>query len=139
MLDAEGDEVRSLVEDRPVKRNARVRLKWDGRDDDGRGLPDGTYFVRIVLRKAGRSVTSPRSVLLDTTPPQPKLVGVTPARVSPGGPRSVTIRYDGPTNPAPVFSVFRTAASGEPKLVDRFNGTQGSDTGVWDGRDRAGQ
>lgn len=75
------------VDDQPIRRLARnqqldaytqLRLVWDGRDDDGAKAPDGTYRVRVGLRRQGRSVVLPRNIDLDTTPPKPKVLSVGP-------------------------------------------------------------
>ena len=56
MLDADGDEVRELLGSRHVATGELVRLKWDGRTDDGTRAPDGRYRYRITLQHEGRSV-----------------------------------------------------------------------------------
>lgn len=75
------------VDDQPIRRLARnqqldaytqLRLVWDGRDDDGAKAPDGTYRVRVGLRRQGRSVVLPRNIDLDTTPPKPKVLSIGP-------------------------------------------------------------
>src|SRR5919198_6304665 len=43
ILDSEGNEVRTLVDDRPLQGDRKYRYRWYGRDDDGRPVPDGIY------------------------------------------------------------------------------------------------
>ena len=52
-LDADGDQVRDLADGRALKAYRAPALAWDGRDDDGREVKDGTYRYRITLRRAG--------------------------------------------------------------------------------------
>jgi hypothetical protein len=85
ILDSAGDEVATLLRDRPVPRYKQLSLRWNGRlgvprgyrllpGPDGRPsiLPDnrgriaraGEYRVRVSLRDRRRSVLSPRSFTL---------------------------------------------------------------------------
>src|SRR5439155_14961133 len=71
--------IRSLVEDRHLAPRQRIRgLVWDGRDDEGQVVPDGTYQVRVTLRREGRAVFLPSPVTVDDTPPRPIVVAVGP-------------------------------------------------------------
>ena len=47
------------------------------------------------------------------------------------------MRYQGPSNSAPEFRVFRTDGRGEPRVVRRFRGDDDR-RGVWDGEVAAG-
>src|SRR3712207_8397596 len=49
---------------------------WDGRDDAGARVADGTYRVRVIMRRQGRSVLVPRTIRLDTTPPVARVLDV---------------------------------------------------------------
>jgi hypothetical protein len=138
IVNSNGDEVKRLVDDRPLARG-RHRFLWTGRDNSGAVPPDGQYFLRVLLRDQGRATTAPQGIELITTPPRPQLVSVTPSRIPPGGQRQVTIRFRGPSRPAPVFSVYRTDGPGAPKLVARFPGAVGSQTGRWVGTESGGR
>ena len=81
IVNRDGDEVRTLLEDRRVEARERVRVAWDGKTDEGRRAPDGTYLSRLVLRRQGRSATFPRNIDLDTTPPRPRVLSVGPERL----------------------------------------------------------
>jgi hypothetical protein len=134
LVNAAGDVVRTLAEDRFLGEGTKS-FTWDGRTDGGIVAPDGIYRLRIGLREEGRSVTAPRVLHVDTTPPRPRIVAVTPPTLVPGtsGPRSrARIRFKGPSNPAPVFRVWRTDA-GKPREVDAFEGRRGRQTGEWGG------
>ena len=86
ILDATGNEVATLVRDRPVVRYKQFSLRWNGREGAARaytvapsadGLskivtpiirgklaPAGEYRVRVRLREQNREVLSPRSFTL---------------------------------------------------------------------------
>src|SRR4051794_4336164 len=131
MVDANGDEVRRLADRRLAK--GRHHFVWNGRDSSAAILPDGLYYLRVVLGGQGRGTITRRGIQLVTAKPVPKLVSVSPARLRSGGRQPVTVRFSGRATPAPVFSVSRTDA-GAPRLVQRFAGTIGSRSGPWDGR-----
>ena len=137
MVDRGGDEVRRLADDRRLRRG-RHWFVWRGRDNSGSVPEDGVYFLRVALRRQGRATIAPRGVQLVTAPPKPKLASVRPARIRPGSDRLVRIRYRGPSNPPPLFSVYRTGA-GKPRLVDRFAGFLGRRTAQWDATDERGR
>jgi len=46
VLDVTGRRVRTLAALRPAV--PELELRWEGRDDDGRALPSGAYFLRVV-------------------------------------------------------------------------------------------
>ncbi len=80
VVDEKGDVVRTLARDRSVRRYNRIpTLVWDGRDDHRAPARDGVYRIRITLRDQGRTITVPRSFVLDTTAPRPEVVRVRPA------------------------------------------------------------
>jgi hypothetical protein len=136
IIDSEGNEVRRLVDDRELAGDRKYRFPWNGRDDDGNAVPDGTYRLRIVRRKEGRVVDSIKEVRVDTKPPKVEIASVEPNVIVPGGSREVRIRYRGPRNKAPEFRVFRTDDD-VPGPARLFRGDE-SRTGVWDGTVRGG-
>jgi hypothetical protein len=86
------DEQRRLVATilGPVgRRRGRVVAVWDGRDQDGAVVPDGTYRPRIHLRH--RTILMPNPIHVDTTPPTLSHVHVSPRVL---GPRTaLRVRY----------------------------------------------
>ena len=80
VVDADGDEVRELMASRTVLPYREVRAKWDGRDDDGARVQDGTYRYRITLPDQGRNVVMPEAVRLDTTAPRPRVTAIGPVQ-----------------------------------------------------------
>ncbi len=139
VVDAEGEPVRTLLEDRPVRRRERVALRWDGRDPAGRPVPDGRYRVRLVLGRAGRAITHPRTITVDTTPPVPRVLDVGP-QTAPGPEllpgRPARIRFSAPGRRVSV-EVWRTDRGPRPVavLLEAEEGL-GAPEGVatWDGR-----
>jgi FlgD Ig-like domain len=110
-------------------------FRWNGRGDDGLVVPDGPYRMRVGLRAEGRSVTAPRVLRVDTRPPHPRIVAVTPPTVVPGSPTRrgrARIRFVGPANPPPEFGVWRTDG-GKARQVAGFTGRRGRQTATWDG------
>src|SRR3954447_21981411 len=48
-VNADGDPVRTIVDDRPLPAHRRLwGVPWDGTDDDGQAVPDGRYKIRIT-------------------------------------------------------------------------------------------
>jgi hypothetical protein len=134
IIDMDGRDVRTLLDERELRGDAKHRFVWDGRDDDGNVVPDGTYRMRVVRRKEGRRLDSYKEIVLDTTPPRVALRSAEPGVVDPSSGRrvAVTIRYRGPSTRGPEFRVWRTD-DGPPRVVDRFRGGK-TRSGVWNGR-----
>src|SRR5919198_134056 len=104
VVDSEGREVRTLVDDKELAGDTRHRYTWNGRDDDGRRVPDGKYRLRVVRRDEGRVINSIKTIRVDTKPPTVRLVSARPGVIAPGDPGQdplVRIRYHGPRNEAP--------------------------------------
>jgi hypothetical protein len=80
VVDRDGQPIRRLARNEPLDAYRQLRLAWDGLDDTGRRAPDGTYRVRVGLRRQGRSVLLPRNIDLDTTPPRPRVLSIGPER-----------------------------------------------------------
>jgi hypothetical protein len=78
VVDHAGDDVRVLVPDRRLAAGRRMRLAWDGRLADGRMAPDGTYRIRLNLRRQGRAVLLPRNIVKDTRPPRVLVTSIGP-------------------------------------------------------------
>ncbi|MDP8911266.1 MAG: hypothetical protein M3M94_04295 [Actinomycetota bacterium] len=92
--DAEGNVVRTL--ERRRFRKGRTTLEWDGRDDGGRLVPEGTYKPRIEFAGQHRTIVLPNPIRIDTTPPRVSIVEVSPRLISPnrdGRGEVVYVRY----------------------------------------------
>jgi flagellar hook assembly protein FlgD len=134
LVNRQGEVVKTFADDVFLSKGTHP-YRWDGRGDDGQVLPDGSYRLRVGLREEGRSVTAPRVLHVDTRPPRPRIVAVTPPTVVPGSPTRrgrARIRFVGPSNPAPVIGVWRTDG-GKARQVAGFEGRRGRQTASWDG------
>jgi hypothetical protein len=89
VLDAREHVVRTLAEEETV-RNGVFDVRWLGRDDAGRRVPDGDYAPRFVLDN-GRTFDPPNPIRVDSVGPTAKLVRYGPRRVRRG--QRVRIRY----------------------------------------------
>jgi hypothetical protein len=134
VVDASGDAVRRLADDATVSPQTPLRLSWDGRTDEGRHVPDGRYRVRVTLRRQGRSVTVPRTTLVDTRPPRPRVRTVEPDSII--GPVAGPVRIE-------VGSVSRRLSKsariyridgGEPRAVAELPLVTDTRTLEWNGQ-----
>jgi hypothetical protein len=87
--DARGRVVRTLAEERTV-RNGVFDVRWHGRDDAGRRVPDGDYDPRFVLDN-GQTFDPPNPIRVDSVAPRARLLSIRPRRVHRG--ERVRIRY----------------------------------------------
>jgi hypothetical protein len=93
--DDQGRVVRTLVAGKPAPRG-RFRVVWNGLDDAGRALPEGSYKPRVHLAHAHRTIVLPNPVGIDTTPPTIRVVRPIPPVISPDGDHrrdQVRVRY----------------------------------------------
>ena len=135
VVDAAGRPVRTLAREAPL-RAGRNAYPWDGRVDAGAVAPEGAYRLRVLLTSRDRTLTALNLLTLDVTPPVPEIVAVTPRSIAVGAaPRRsrARIRFRGPTDPAPLFTVYR-AGAGRPRAVGRFRGARFREIAMWDGR-----
>jgi hypothetical protein len=134
LVNGAGEVVRTLADDRFMAKGTQ-RFVWDGRGDDGSIVPDGSYRLRVGLRAEGRSVTATRVLYVDTRPPRPKILSVSPPVLVPGSSGAsgrVRIRFEGESNPPALIRVWRTD-SGKAVPVARFTAHRGRHTAIWDG------
>jgi hypothetical protein len=89
ILAASGRPVRTLADERKVG-SGIVDVRWRGRDDAGRVVPDGEYQPRLVLDD-GRTFDPPNRIMVDSMAPTAHLVSYRPHLVRAG--RRVLIRY----------------------------------------------
>jgi len=77
ILDAEGNTVRRLVSS--ARRTAGpFATSWDGRDDAGAVVPEGSYRPRLDLRRDRRTIVLPNPIRVDTTRPRVRFLGLRP-------------------------------------------------------------
>jgi flagellar hook assembly protein FlgD len=135
VIDADGDRVRRIADDRGLRAYRRLSLQWDGRTDGGRRVPDGTYRYRVALRREGRTVTLPYSVVKDTTPPRPRVLSIGPTASTVPAPElfpnrrgePMRVRLFVPGRDASV-QVYRTDGERAERVLER--GVPSGDT-VW--------
>jgi FlgD Ig-like domain len=85
IVDAHDHVVRALISSRHV-RPGRKDYKWNGRDNSGRPLPNGTtYKPRVHLAGQHRTILMPNPIEVDTKAPRISLVRTSLAAVSPDG------------------------------------------------------
>jgi hypothetical protein len=95
IVNGNGDVIRTLARSKPARRGTQ-QFTWNGRDERGRVVPDGTYKPRVHLARERRTIALPNSIRMDATPPLIKLVSVRPLVFSPDGDfrnELVRIRY----------------------------------------------
>jgi flagellar hook capping protein FlgD len=84
VVDSSGAAVRTLIDRRRYPAGA-VAARWDGRDDAGGVVPEGTYRPRVHLADQRRTIVLPNPMRVDTTPPKVLGIAVDPRRFSPDG------------------------------------------------------
>jgi N,N-dimethylformamidase beta subunit-like protein/flagellar hook capping protein FlgD len=144
VLDSSGDEVRELMGGRRVASSELVRLKWDGRTDDGARAPDGRYRYRITLQHEGRSVVPATSVRLDTTPPRPRVTSIGPRHTfgpellptSEGGDADVHLQAPGAK---PVIRLFKTGPGPTRLVLEDKTLPDGATVWHWNGLTPSGR
>jgi hypothetical protein len=82
IVDGSGHVVRTLVDGRRFSRG-RHGFTWNGRDDAGRVVPDGSYRPRVHLGKEHRTILLPNPIAVDTKPPAAALT-IRRREVTPG-------------------------------------------------------
>jgi hypothetical protein len=95
IADGSGQVVRTLLRDAHF-RPGNHRFGWDGRDDQGRLVAEGTYRTRVELERLGRVIEFPRGIRVDRTPPRIESREVSRRVLSPDGDGrgdAITIRY----------------------------------------------
>jgi hypothetical protein len=84
ILDDAGEVVRRLVV-RELRAPGLFRTAWDGRDEAGEVVPEGTYRPRLRLEGDRRVIVLQNPMRVDTTPPRVLSFEAAPARFSPDG------------------------------------------------------
>lgn len=125
---ATGTLVARLADGDVVVRSRTKAVTWDGRDLDGRQVPDGIYAIDLDARAGDKKFSKSRKIVVDTTPPQPDVTVASTARAcvttvsAPG--EVATVTFSAPT--AGVVTAPRRVAA------------RASTTWTWAGRDTSG-
>jgi hypothetical protein len=114
ILDARGRVVRSLANEHTV-RNGVFDVRWLGRDDAGRRVPDGEYKPRFVL-DGGRTFDPPNPIRVDSTAPTARFLSVRPRRVRSGDRVRIRYRVTEPAHPL-LFVDGRRVVVGNAKAL----------------------
>jgi flagellar hook assembly protein FlgD len=139
IVDDEGRIVDTVADGVSVPRKVRKTWFWDGRTRDGALAPDGFYRVRVALLRQGRTVDLPDvEIGLDTKPPKPRVVSVTPEAAS--GPAflpqrgvdAVTVAVRGTEGRKADLVVWRTDVS-PARAVETIELGSRQASATWDG------
>jgi hypothetical protein len=132
---ATGEIVRTVASGRNMRKDKRTPFHWDGREDNGSVVPDGTYYFRVALRHQGRTIDlNGVPVKVKTTTPNPVVVSVSPQVIPSASPStSVTIHYAGNENRGGTILLYRTDVPVGSQLVKTFLTPWKGQTAVWDG------
>ena len=84
IVDRRDQVVRALISSHHV-RPGRKDYKWNGRDDSGSPVPQGTYRPRIHLAAEHRTILLPNPIVVDTKAPHISVTRTSLAVVSPDG------------------------------------------------------
>jgi hypothetical protein len=96
LVSSAGNPVRTLVDRERYRAHSAVNVEWDGRDDEGRIVPDGSYRPRLTLESGARSFVLRNPIRLDTRAPKITVTRVSPKVFSPDGDGrkdQVVVRY----------------------------------------------
>ena len=84
IVDSNDRVVRALISSHHV-RSGRKKYTWDGCDDAGNSVPDGTYQPRVHLAGEHRTILMPNPIAVDTKAPEIALTRTSLKVVSPDG------------------------------------------------------
>ena len=129
IVDGDGEVVRTIVS-HSRRAPGRMTFHWDGTDDGGDVVPDGSYRLRLHFADERRTIVIPNVIHVDTHAPVVELMRLAPHELSPDG--------DGRNDRARI--VFRVSESARPLIL--LDGTlaergtsyaEGTGTLVWRG------
>ncbi|HWM08775.1 MAG TPA: FlgD immunoglobulin-like domain containing protein [Solirubrobacteraceae bacterium] len=133
VVDTNGDAVRRLAEEATVGPDAPLELAWDGRTDAGERVPDGRYRVRVTLRREGRSVVVPRTTLVDTKPPRPRVKTIDPGPIVAPGAGPIRIEVGSVSNRLVKRATVYRIDGGPARVVAELAPVRNTRTIEWDG------
>lgn len=138
IVDADGQIVRRLVDGRHLPARKRIALFWNGRDESGAVVPDGSYRVRVALIHQGRTIDLPQPIRVDTRPPRPLVTDVDPhagdgpAFLPQHGVDALTVHISGTEGRSARVLIYRTDVR-PPRRVGQIAVPAGKRTVTWDG------
>ena len=86
---------------------------WDGRDDPGVPVPDGTYAIKLRARSGDKQFNTSRKIVVDTTAPRPASMTVTSATLAARRARRVPGDASPPADPGSVVLEARPFDGGD--------------------------
>jgi hypothetical protein len=95
VLDSAHRRVDAVAASKPVHAGINV-FHWNGRTDEGKLAPDGSYYVELHLERQHRTLLLPNQLVLDTIAPRVESAEAQRSSFSPDGDHqadSVAIRY----------------------------------------------
>jgi FlgD Ig-like domain len=116
--DARGRLVRTLAAEETV-RNGVFDVRWLGRDEAGRRVPDGEYSPRFTLDN-GRTFDPPDPIRVDSTPPRARFLSVRPRRVQSGERVRIRYRVTEPAHPLLFVDGRRVVVGNAKALTAQF-------------------
>ena len=121
----------------------RHTFTWNGRADDGRVAPDGTYDIRVSLVHQGRTLLisnentgAVEPVTVQTRPPRLVVTAVSPDAVATPGRDEITVHYSGNQGLRPRVLIVR---SGSLAVLKDYAATSRDGTSLWNGTLRGGR
>ena len=135
LVSSSGTPVRTLVDSERYKARSAVNVEWDGRDDEGRIVPDGSYRPRLTLESGARSFVLRNPIQLDTRAPKMTVTRVSPKVFSPDGDGrndQVVVRY---RVDEPAHGILRV--DGVRRVYTLFKPLEGAMT--WNGKRKGGR
>jgi hypothetical protein len=140
VIDHSGNIVRTLAAGVHMRGGAhpvRKYFPWDGREDNGKVAPDGTYYVRIALLGQGRTIDETGlPIEVRSAPAHPVVTSVSPSVLAPG--HAVKISYTGNEHRSGFVQIYRTDLPQWwlRKPVKTFRTSWHGTTAIWDGKIR---
>jgi FlgD Ig-like domain len=97
ILNGRGRVVKTLLTEATV-RDGVTSVRWHGRDDAGRRLPDGVYRPRFVLDN-GRTLDPVNTITVDSVAPKARFLSIRPRRVTRGERQRIRYTVSEPAHP----------------------------------------
>jgi hypothetical protein len=138
IVDDEGRIVRRLVDGHQLPKRKRLVLFWNGRDQSGTVVPDGSYRVRVALIHQGRTIDLAQPIRVDTRAPRPLVTDVEPrggdgpAFLPQRGVDAVTIHLKGLEGRSARVLIYRTDVTPQ-RRVGQLHVPVRARTVTWDG------
>jgi hypothetical protein len=139
VVDSNGSIVRTLVVGYHIRKGVRPHdgpwNTWNGRQDNGRLAPDGTYYFRVGLSNQGRTINlTGYPILLKTVAPHPVVTRVGNQLLPQSG-VGATIHYAGTNGRVGTVRIYRTDVNpAKPQPLYSFPTPFGGSTVHWDGK-----